>query len=270
MNKEPARIWQIKEECREDISTFFFDKSISTTPGRFVTAWIPDYGEKPFSISYEGSLGITVKRIEKYPENPMRGRFTNKLFEMKEGDYVWLTEPKGKGFPIRSFNGKVCLVGGGSGIALLAFLSKRIPAATEVVSFLGAKTADEMIMENRFHGRVYTSTDDGSYGEKGFVTDILEKYKLESLRGSETKAAICGPEKMMYKAAEILEEYIPPENIYVSVERLMKCSVGLCGSCDFGGYRVCQDGPVFTYQKIKSIPDFGKFKRNRCGGKELL
>jgi len=138
-----------------------------------------------------------------------------------------------------------------------------------VVSFLGAKTVDEMIMERRFKDPIVT-TDDGSYGEKGFVTDALKRYDLKTLTNPRTKAAICGPEKMMYKAAEILKNCIPPENIYISVERLMKCGAGLCGSCDFGGYRVCVDGPVFTYKEIMNVPDFGKFKKDRCGRKELL
>ncbi|MFH1229186.1 MAG: dihydroorotate dehydrogenase electron transfer subunit [Candidatus Aenigmatarchaeota archaeon] len=266
MNKEPLEIERIVNEGR-DIKTFFFDKEIlGPNPGRFVQAWIPEYGEKPFSLSYTKPLGITARRIDTSPSDPMRGKFTNKLFGLREGDYVWFTGPRGRGFPLQEFSNDVCIVGGGTGIAPLALLAEELPRAN-AVSFIGAKSVDEMIMKQRFY-EPHVTTDDGSYGERGFVTDALKRYDLNSL--SQAKAAICGPEKMMSKAASILEEYIPAENIYISVERLMKCGVGLCGSCDFGGYRACVDGPVFTYAEIKSVPDFGKFKRSRCGGKEFL
>lgn len=275
MNNEPLRITEIVDEAK-DVKTFFFDKNVHARPGRFVQAWIPDYGKKPYSISYDEPFGITVKRMKTDPKNPMAGRFTNRAFELKEGDYIWFDGPSGKGFPIESFNNReVCLVGGGTGIIPLANLSEKI-RESEVMSFLGAKTVDELIMEERFENPVI-ATDDGSYGNEGLVTDVLMMYDRYLGRlDNRTKAAICGPEKMMYKAADILEHYIPAENIYISVERLMKCGIGLCGACDFGGYRPCVDGPVFTYKEIKDVPeikgvsDFGKFKRDRCGRKEML
>lgn len=268
MNKKHVKIIEVKDEAK-NVKTFFFDENFRVQPGRFVYVWIPEHGEKPFSVSYENPLGITVRRIEKDPQNPMKGLFTNKMFEQEEGDYAILTGPKGRGFPTESLNKrKVCMVGGGTGIAPLKFLSEKINA--DKVVFLGAKTVDEMIMEERFSGDVHITTDDGSYKEKGFVTDALSKYNLRSLVSPRTKVAMCGPEKMMSKTVAILKNYVPPENIYLSLERLMKCNVGLCGSCEFGGYRVCQDGPVFTYEEIMDVLDFGKFKRDRCGRKELI
>lgn len=271
MNKKPLRIKEIKEEGK-NIRTFFFEDKVfgpTTNPGEFFQAWIPEYGEKPFSLSYRDPFGLTIRRIEKDPSNPLKGRFTNRAFELKEGDYMWLTGPSGEGFPAEVFdNSNVCIVGGGTGIIPLAPLAEGI-RESNVISFLGVKTADEMIMERRFKNPV-TTTDDGSYREKGLVTDALKRYDLRKFKPD--VAAVCGPEKMMYKAAEILEDYIPPEDIYLCIERLMKCGVGLCGACDFGGYRTCVDGPVFTYWAIKEkkIPDFGKFKRDRCGRKEML
>jgi len=265
MDHKPLKIIEIKDEGR-NVKTFSFDEEVHTSPGTFVTAWIPEYGEKPFSVSYENPFGITAKRIERDPSNPMAGRFTNKLFELKEGDTIWISGPKGKGFPTNVLNNsKVCIVAGGTGAASVASLSEKHYGSRKKI-FMGAKTVDDLIMEDRFFGDLHITTEDGSKGEKGLVTDALKKYEFPP----KTKAAICGPEKMMYKAAEILEQYIPPENIYISVERLMKCGDGLCGSCDFGGYRPCVDGPVFTYSRIKNVPDFGKFRRDRCGRKEFL
>lgn len=269
MIKKPLRITEIRNEGR-DVKTFFFDENMRARPGRFVSAWIPDYGEKPFSISYDYPLAITVKRIEKNQKNPMAGRFTNKLFELEKGDRVWISGPRGNGFPTESFNNRsVYIVAGGTGIVPVALLSQKIDNS-KIISFLGAKTVDDLIMGGRFVGEVHVATEDGSLGEMGLVTDVLEKYDFKSTVNPRTRAAVCGPEKMMYKSVKILEDYIERENIYVCLERLMKCGVGLCGSCEIGGYRTCVDGPVLTAKELEDVSDFGRFKRDRYGRKEYL
>jgi len=270
MIKKPVRITEIRNEGK-NVKTFFFDEKMHhVSPGRFVSAWIPGYGEKPFSISYDNPLAITVKRIEKDPSNPIVGRFTNKMFELKERDRVWISGPRGNGFPIRNFhNRNVCIVAGGTGTVPVALLSQKT-YKSKIISFLGAKTVDELIMGGRFAGEIHIATEDGSYGEKDLVTDVLEKYDLSSIVDPRTKAAVCGPEKMMYKSVKILEKHLDRENIYVCLERLMKRGIGLCGSCEIGGYRICADGPVLTAKKLEDVPDFGNFKRDRCGRKEYL
>lgn len=274
MNNLPVKIVKIKKDGN-DIKTFYLDKKMPhTKPGRFFQFWLPDYGKKPLSITEtDPYLASTVRRIKHEDGKPLSGRFTNRLFELKEGDYVSLSGPLGNGFDVDRFNNRdVILVGGGTGIAVLALLNKRLHNS-KVQSFLGAKTRDEVIMEERFN-RPYITTDDGSYGEKGFVTDAMNRYDFEPIANPRTRAAICGPEVMMDKAAKILEQYIPAENIYVCVERMIKCGIGICGSCDFGGYRLCVDGPVFQYSVIndleKGVPDFGVFKRGRSGRKEYF
>jgi dihydroorotate dehydrogenase electron transfer subunit len=256
MNHKPIKITEIKKEGK-DIQTFLFDEDIEALPGQFVMVWIPGVAEKPFSLSYLTPLGITVKK---------RKLFTTALFGLKERDTVWIRGPYGNGFPMDelNFSSHVYIVGGGIGIAPLALLAEKLEDV-ELFSFLGAKTSDEIIFEERFRkvSKTYITTEDGSKGEKGIVTDLVRKCKI--LENS--KAAICGPEKMLLNSSQILEPYLKPHNIYISLERYMKCGRGLCGSCECGGYRVCVDGPVFSYDQLKPIKDFGNFRKDRAGRK---
>lgn len=257
MNHKPLKITEIIEEGK-NLKTFLFDEDIDAIPGQFIIAWVPGVSEKPFSLSYLNPLGITVKKL---------GLFTTALFDLKEGDTVWIRGPYGNGFPLDSLSSsQVYIVAGGIGAAPLALLAERLEKVTKIITFLGAKSPDELIFEKRFRsvGDVYLTTENGLKGEKGNVTDLLEKYEIS--KGS--KAAVCGKEKMLLKAAQILEESINPSDIYLSLERYMKCGRGLCGSCEFGGYRVCVDGPIFFYDQIRAIRDFGHFKKDRAGKKD--
>lgn len=262
MEYKHLKITKIIEEGK-DIKTFLFDENVRAKPGQFVMAWIPGVAEKPFSLSYNRPLGITVKK-QKNPSSI----FTPALFELKEKDNVWIRGPCGNGFSLGVFgSSNVYIIGGGIGIAPLALLVREL-FTSNITCFIGAKSADELIFEKRLEkvGEVRVATEDGSKGKKGLVTDLLKDYKFPSY----VKVAICGPERMIYNSAKILERSLNPNNIYVSLERYMKCGNGLCGSCDFGGYRVCVDGPVFAYNEIKDILDFGRFKRDASGSKEFL
>ncbi len=194
-------------------------------------------------------------------------RLSNALFELEEGDRLWIKGPYGNGFSMKKLNSsQVYIVGGGTGIAPLALLAEELE--TDVVSFIGAKSANELIFEKRFEniGETYISTDDGSKGDKGFVTELIKKYAFEK----ESQAAACGPEKMLYNSSQFLSSQLNPQNIYLSLERYMKCGVGLCGSCECGGYRICVDGPVLSYEQLKRVKDFGNFKKDRTGKKILI
>lgn len=257
MNHKPLEITEIREEGK-NIKTFLFNEDIGAIPGQFIFAWIPGVSEKPFSLSYSTPLGITVKKL---------GPFTTALFDLKEGDTVWIRGPYGNGFPLDSLSSsKVYIVGGGIGAAPLALLAERLGKDSKIATFLGAKNPDELIFEKRFRrvSDVYLTTENGLKGERGNVTDPLEKYEIP--KGS--KAAVCGKEKMLLKAAQILEGPIKASDIYLSLERYMKCGRGLCGSCEIGGYRVCVDGPIFSYDQIRAIRDFGHFKKDRAGKKD--
>ena len=132
---------------------------------------------------------------------------------------------------------------------------------------IGAKSKEEVffedlanqLLQNNPH-KVIVTTDDGSYGEKGFVTDMVEKLVNQAkFDGVYT----CGPEIMMYKTVNLAHS----KGMFVqaSLERMMKCGVGICGSCCVGEDLVCKDGTVFDGDHLTSNKEFGHFYRNKAG-----
>lgn len=228
---------------------------IDAIPGQFVMVWIPDVEEKPISLSYaRGSLGITVLA---------QGPFTNKLHELKVGDIVGIRGPLGRGFKISGE--KILIVGGGVGMAPLAPLAEEaIAQGKKVTAVVGALTKSELLFVDRMEkagARVLISTDDGTAGTKGFTTDVMrELLKKETFDQCYT----CGPEIMMYKVFQQAKENKIP--IEVSLERYIKCGIGICGQCviDDSGLRVCKEGPTFRDVEIET-GEFGKYKRNAAG-----
>lgn len=225
------------------------DPKLPYQPGQFVMLWIPRLDEKPFSISYYGKdfFGVTVA---------LKGKFTQRLHEMKVGEWVGIRGPFGKGFDLGVR--KACVVGGGVGMASLAVLIEKLGDSVVVQ---GARTASELLYSNRFKDMLLC-TEDGSAGTKGVSTDLLEDlyrhYRFDVLY-------TCGPESMMVKVLEFAREY----NIYVqaSVERYIKCAVGLCGQCSCDGLRLCVEGPVLDGVTLGTLEDFGRYARLRNGRK---
>lgn len=241
-----CKIERIVEEGK-DYKTFFFDFPERPEPGQYWMLWLPGTDEKPFSASYKN--GITVKQV---------GPFTRELFKKKEGEFIWLRGPYGNGFSVKGK--KPLLVGGGCGIAPLAYLSEFFKRPTIIQ---GAKTSKEILFRKRLMQIICTN--DGSEGYHGFPTEKMEEV-VEKKRFDQIYT--CGPEVMMKKVCEIGERHNIPAQ--VSLERYIKCSRGICGSCIIGpGLRVCKDGPVFNYKKLRNT-EFGKFKRDKAGSKCLI
>ena len=235
-----------------DIRRITFDKSIRAEPGQFVKLWIPRVGERPFSVLNDSPLELGIKKLG--------GAFTEKVFRMYPGQRMFIRGPYGRSFtPYVSKAGRKILICGGCGIVPLEFLASRLRQYT-VIALVGAKSKDELPGLLRTVKPI-TATDDGTEGHKGLVTDLIDKMtKVER----EAQFFICGPEQMMAAAAEKAERMVPPENIVLSLERYMKCGRGLCGSCELDGWRICVDGPVFSYDQIRG-GDFGIRKRLRSG-----
>ena len=133
--------------------------------------------------------------------------------------------------------------------AIIATCGETVVIATAV----GAKKLKDDLI-------IIPVTEDGSYGEEGYVTDVLEK-----LLEKNTCDAIytCGPELMMYKTVKLANE----KGIFVqaSLERMMKCGVGICGSCCVNEDLVCRDGTVFDGQHLAKNSEFGHFQRTKSG-----
>jgi len=246
-----VKIEKIVEET-PTIKTFFFRDDASAIPGQFYMVWLPGIDEFPMSISYIKELkAFTVKKV---------GEGTRCMHKLKVGDKLWIRGPYGRGFKIT--DKKALFVGGGSGMATLAPLIDELPG--DVV--IAARTEKELLFHKRFRGRkIYLATDDGSKGFKGLahelVEKLLEKEKYEIIY-------TCGPEIMIIKLVDIAVKR--GIDIQASLERLMKCGIGICDSCSINGFRVCVDGPVFMKEELIQMNDLGKFKRDKSGRKVLL
>jgi dihydroorotate dehydrogenase electron transfer subunit len=216
-------------------------------PGQFLMLWIPGVDEIPLSIldAAEGLVSVSVKSV---------GDATRHLHSLEAGATVGLRGPFGNSFT--ESRGKVLLVGGGTGTAPLLFLAKRLSAKTERLSFVeGAKTKNELLYVRELGGickekNLITTTDDGTAGLQCLVTE-----PLANLLGKEKFDMIytCGPEVMVKKIFELTQHRKLP--MEASLERLMRCGIGLCGSCVIGKYRVCRDGPVFNSAQLREIQE---------------
>ena len=250
-----TKIIKITEETF-NVKTIMFEYLGNVAPGQFFMIWIPGIDEIPMSVSYlENKIkGITFKKV---------GDATKALYELKQGDKIGVRGPYGNGFKIAGK--RILLVAGGTGIAMIA------PVAEEAINkkistsiILGAKNKDELFFENRLKRsdlEIYITTDDGSKGFKGLAVDLakdlIHKNKFDSVM-------TCGPELMMKKLYDICSDI----SFQASLERYMKCGIGICGQCCVGeGLRVCREGPVFDEKMLKNIEDFGVFKRDAAGVK---
>ncbi|MGQ9530544.1 MAG: dihydroorotate dehydrogenase electron transfer subunit [Candidatus Bathycorpusculaceae bacterium] len=242
-----TKILDIKIES-PTVKTFTFkDKTcVMAMPGQFLMLWIPGVDEIPLSIldaNEDGRVSVAVKRV---------GEATKALHNKNVGDIIGLRGPFGNSFTLR--DGKVLLVGGGIGMAPLYFLAKKLASKTsKLVLVMGARTREELLfMEElkKFCGEknLFATTDDGSCGVKGLASElsesILTREKFDIIY-------TCGPEPMIRRVFETAEKI--GIVIEASLERLMRCAIGLCGSCVIGTYRVCRDGPIFNSNQLRRV-----------------
>ena len=255
MNKRiTLKITKIVRETK-DINTYIFHYSLHAEPGQFIMLTDFEGGEKPFSIANcsENEFSITVKKI---------GKFTSRLFNKEEGDFLSIRGAYGSPFGI--FPGKVLLVGGGYGVPPLYFLAKKLLQNDINITIAnGAKTKNELIYSNQFENlgiEVFNSTDDGSFAKKCTVVETAENLirtrKFDFVYAS-------GPEMMMKNLQKVLKS-IPYEFLF---ERYMKCAIGICGNCTMDplGIRLCVEGPVLPKRLVEQLTEFGKYKRDASG-----
>lgn len=220
-------------------------------PGQFVEVRVDDspatFLRRPISINFvdeaKGELWLLVAMI---------GEGTRRLGRLQAGDTVNCLLPLGNGFTMpKGAQSKVLLVGGGVGIAPLLYFGKKIKdAGGEPTFLLGGRSAADMIELDEFKalGRVLVTTEDGSMGEKGFVTNhpALETEHFDQI-------STCGPKPMMVAVARYANRHgIECE---VSLENMMACGLGACLCCVEntveGNVCVCKEGPVLNIKKLK-------------------
>lgn len=243
------------------VRTLVFSDDIldSVLPGQFAMVWVPGINELPMSVMVTKEKGKAAFTVRK------QGPASTGLYNVKVGQKIGVRGPYGNSFDIKS--GNLLVVGGGTGLVPLTRLLNHVKPTDNITFLIGARTKEEVFfedlvkttLEKNIH-EIIVCTDDGSYGQKGFVTDVVEKLVSERrFDGVYT----CGPELMMYKTVKAAHS----KGFFVqaSIERMMKCGVGICGSCCMGEDLVCKDGTVFEGDRLLKSKEFGHFHRNKAG-----
>ncbi len=235
-----------KEDETPASATLWFNWEVDVKPGQFIMIWVPGVGEIPMSLSVtEGKMkAVTVKEY---------GSTSTALRHLEMGHHLFFRGPYGNSFTI--VDGDILLVGGGTGMASLRPLIRQ--GAHAVIS---ARNERELLFAGSFRSdRVFRVTDDGSAGIKGTPVDQLLSMDLEKF----TMIYVCGPEKMLKAVYDHLSGR--KVNAEFSLERNMKCGIGICDSCSIDGLQLCKDGPVFSLEKVSQMAEFGISKLTESG-----
>ncbi|MBD3262868.1 hypothetical protein GF374_00635 [Candidatus Woesearchaeota archaeon] len=246
------------------------NKSLGHSPGQFVEVSVLGIGEAPISISSppkkDPTFQLVVRKV---------GNVTSKLVSLKPGDKIGIRGPFGNGFDIKKLENKnIIFVCAGLGVAPLRSLylyvtdKKNRKKFKELKILYGCKEPCEAMFLDEFEELKKTSDYECKMtvdkcpkgecweGEVGLITTLFPKIDYDNSKSKDTISVVCGP-PIMYKFAikSLKDMKIPDKNIYVSLERHMKCGVGKCGHCQINGVYVCKEGPVFRYDKVKKLPE---------------
>ncbi|MEA3486904.1 MAG: dihydroorotate dehydrogenase electron transfer subunit [Thermodesulfobacteriota bacterium] len=239
------------------------DSFRESLPGQFVMVRMKSCDQpflsRPFSIYSVYSHGKNTFLEILYK---VVGKGTEAFSRLREGDILNILGPLGKGFDIPSECDKIVLIAGGVGIAPLSFLAERCEKDTdgaEIVCYIGAGSLEALVSLDRIEGIcsvVKISTDDGSWGHAGPVTELFRR-DMELYMDNDSRIYSCGPNPMLRSLNELLEGR--PVACQVSLEERMACGIGACLGCvvkiksgDAGSslVRVCKEGPVFDISSV--------------------
>ncbi len=253
MGHKALPILEIIEHGPETKSFLLPEPFPASAPGQFVFAWLPGLGEKPFSISehHDGAIELTVKAL---------GPFSRAMMDLAPGDKLGVRGPYGSAFDVP---GPAVLLGGGIGIAPIRFLARQLErAGRSAPILLGARSRDEHVFVDDFERLgAQLATDDGSLGHHGFVTELLGGLPMPP----DTTLCACGPELMLVGVRRMATKLELP--VQLSMERYMKCGLGICGQCcmDGSGVRCCVEGPVLDDALLAGITELGQAHRDGTG-----
>lgn len=232
-------------------------------PGQFVEVSLFGFGEAPISIcsspTRTPTFDLTVRKT---------GRLTDKMHELTEGNTLGIRGPFGNGFDVDKFKGKdILYVAGGIGLAplksLIDYTIDKREEFNRIIIVYGTKHPKEILFPEEiaewqkrddieFHMTV-DQADESWKGNVGVITTLIPPLELDT---ENTIVSVVGP-PVMYKFVimSLKGKRIPDENIYLSLERRMKCGVGKCGHCQINNSYVCQDGPVYHYPRSKELEE---------------
>ncbi len=264
---EPASVTETKSMT--DLENYFrinldSGESLEHGPGQFVEVSVPGIGEAPISVSSSPTRNdgfeLVVRRI---------GNVTESMHQLETGDQVGIRGPFGTTFPVEEElkGNDVLFIAGGIGLvplrSAIQYVLDNRDDYGRVIILYGAKSPAERLFvrelldwqdrEDVQYLDTVDRADEHWQGNTGVITTLMPKISIDP---ATTQAVVCGP-PVMYKFVlmELFEMDVPYENIFVSLERHMKCGVGKCGHCQINGVYVCQDGPVFNYADIEGFEE---------------
>jgi len=263
----PARVVKVDKETY-DTFTLTLEPAdgqplAGFAPGQFSMLYVYGVGELPISISGDpnepGRLVYTVRSV---------GRATQALVSRLPGEVVGVRGPFGRPWPLEAARGKdVLIVAGGIGLAPLRAaiydILQRRDDYVRLIVLYGARSPKDLLFRRQLAAwgrlpdtQVLATVDYGGTSWRGHVGVVTTLFRQVRLHPSQTVALVCGPEIMMRFVARQLEaRSLPDSEIYLSMERNMKCAVGSCGHCQLGPHFVCKDGPVFSYEHLRPWMD---------------
>lgn len=253
---------QIEKITQEtiDTKTFRLKTPSEYMPGQFFMCSLFGIGESAISIaSYDDKyVDLCIRNV---------GSVTNKIHHLKKGDHLGIRGPYGNGYPMKEFKGKdILIVGGGTGVAplkgVIDYIKKERDSFGNIDIFLGFRTPDDILFKyeiddwkKRFNLMLTVDKADKSWrGNLGVVTNLLDKSEFNK---DNLVVLTCGPPMMIKFVIELLQQKkgIQDYQIWVSLERNMKCGCAKCGHCMIQDKYVCKDGPVFNYKVARDLMD---------------
>ncbi len=230
-------------------------------PGQFNMLYVFGAGEAAISISsdpaWPNTIAHTIHRV---------GAVTSALAQKKRGDTVGLRGPFGSSWNIEAARKKdVCIVAGGIGLAplrpVMYELLRERSSFERIILLYGARSPLDLLYRveleewsNDNNVEVLVTVDRGDSSWKGHIGVVTNLFSYIKLDARETMAYVCGPETMMrYTLDELERRGLPEQQIFLSMERNMKCAVGFCGHCQYGPDFICKDGPVFSLPQVHHL-----------------
>jgi NAD(P)H-flavin reductase len=251
--RDAPQVWTLDIEPQETAYSF--------APGQFNMLTVFGVGEVPISLSGDPAKGDrlihTIRAV---------GPVSTALARLSPGDTVGLRGPYGAGWPMAEAAGRdVVVVAGGLGLAPLRPALYRLLAERshygKIALLYGTRSPADILFRHELESwrrrldiDVAVTVDHAEaewHGHVGVVTTLIARAAFDV---HNALALVCGPEVMMrFAIAALRDAGLEDEAIYLSMERNMKCAIGLCGHCQFGTVFVCRDGPVFRYDRVRTL-----------------